>query len=148
MVVVDANRTMVDRMRHDLDQYARQVAETYAVYGGDTQEMLNAYFAGMAPLNLDDAGAAWLKDQVKQGISLQMADEWPTVLAPGQFAIMAFQTTNSEYSLQLDMPSCDRPRARCRHGRSPQGRPTMSKRVSEREAGLGQTCGSNPKTAR
>jgi hypothetical protein len=102
-VVVDAQRIMLERMRSQFDEFYAHVAETYGTVGGDARQMLETYMAGMGPFNLDDASAALLKEQVKQGIALQIGDAWPARLAPGQSAIVAYQTNRADYALETEM---------------------------------------------
>lgn len=96
-VIVDAQQTMLARMREQFDDFYRHVAETYGTVGGDAQQLLETYMSGMGPFLMDDATASALKEQVKQGIALEIGDEWPTHLAPGQSAVVAYQTDQAEY---------------------------------------------------
>ncbi|WP_261864803.1 hypothetical protein, partial [Mycobacterium marinum] len=106
--VLHAHQAMMQRVREDFDQFIAHAANTYNSYGvPEAQIMLQAFSAGMAQLNLDESSAAALKEQVKQAIALQIGDSWPSRLAPGQAAIIAYQTNSAEYTLEPEMYFAD-----------------------------------------
>lgn len=102
-VIVDAQRTMLARMREQFDEFYRHVAETYGTVGGDAQHLLETYMDGMGPFTLDEASASALKEQVKEGITLEIGEDWPSRLAPGESATVAYQTDQADYTIETDV---------------------------------------------
>lgn len=102
--IVRNNQVIMKRVREDFDEFVQHAAKTYESYGvGDAELMLQAFSAGMANLDLSDSAAAVLKEQVKQSIALQIGDDWPSRLAPGESAIVAYQTDQADYTVATEI---------------------------------------------
>ncbi|SON62258.1 hypothetical protein MSIMFI_03779 [Mycobacterium simulans] len=74
-----------------------------------TQEEANAFISAVtaefanAKLDVNEQTAAMLQAQFTHAVQTRLTDDWPTFLAPGQFAAIAIETTRPDYTPHLQI---------------------------------------------
>lgn len=90
---------MIERYQHFIEQ-----VRIGAIQLGEDPAQMEAYVDQIAAgLHIDENTAAAMKDQVKHVVAIQLTDQWPTFLSPGQFAAMAFMLTSDEFVPRVHM---------------------------------------------
>lgn len=83
--------------------FADQVAAGVVQLGEDPSQVQEHLAQITAGLDMDENAKAVMKEQVKHVIAVNITEEWPTVLSPGQFATMAFILDNADLVPRLYM---------------------------------------------
>jgi hypothetical protein len=106
VIVPEIDKTF-DIISVRLQQLLEQAKAGSIDLGVDAQlvdAIFNHVYAAMdEEMNIGEQKATILKEQVKHQVVAQLYQQWPQVLAPGQWAVMPFLTTKPEYSLRVDL---------------------------------------------